>query len=154
MNHACWLMKTRLCWCYLIFTWVLKRTDKKYFAKSCKEQYLYSFPLCSFHTVFKQWWFVQQPSLNIVIERGSQVLMSNGMVTLKPCRTNLTFITQLLFLAKSHKPGRPIFYLLPLPPTPKNPFFSCFQSWKNLTDLNVLNCVFHIPEVPGNRTLL
>lgn len=47
-------------------------------------------------------------SLNIVIER-SQVMMSNGMVWLKPCRTNLTFMTQLLFLAKSHKPGRPIF---------------------------------------------
>lgn len=123
MTHACWLMKTRLCWCYLMFEWVVMRTDKKHFEKSCKEQYLCSFPLCSSHTVFKQWRFIQQPSLKTVIEWGSQVMMSNGTVSLKPCRTNLTFITQLLFLAKSCKPGRPIFYLLPLPPTP-TPAFS------------------------------
>lgn len=123
MTYACWLMKTRLCWCYLMFTWVVMRTDTKHFEKSCKEQYFCSFPLCSSHTVFKQWCFIQKPSLEVVIEWGSQVVMSSGTVSLKPCKTNLAFITQLLFLAKSCKPGRPIFYLIPLPPTP-TPTFS------------------------------
>lgn len=123
MNHTCWFMKARLCWCYLIFKWVFMRTEKKHSEKSCKEQYLCSFPSCSSHTVFEQWFLIQQPSLNTVIERGSRVMMSNGTVSLKPCSTNLAFITQLLSLARSHKPGIQFStYSLFLPH--QNPLFS------------------------------
>lgn len=124
----------------------------KVFTKSCKVQHLCSFSVllwyCTqaviFHTANGIW--------NIVIERGEEVMMSKVRVTLKPCRTNLFHNTVAVSCRRTQTEKTNLLYVF-FPPTPKKPLFSCFQVWKNIADLNVLNCVFHIVEVPRKRTL-
>lgn len=75
------------------------------------------------HTVLKQWCFTQQHSLNIVVKRGKEVMMSKARVLLKPCRTNM-FHNKLALSCKRTQTGETnLLFVYFSSHTKKTPFF-------------------------------